>query len=101
MTTAALVLTLSSADGPRSLALAALQARDDVEVGPASELRLPVVLTCDDADGATRELSGLPGVEHTEIIFVGLDEPNDPTRGDQPSDAPTRAAPLSMEEAAE
>jgi nitrate reductase NapAB chaperone NapD len=78
MPTSGLVLTLDPAR--RREALAWLSDFAPLTLGDAVQERLPVVLEADDAERArefTDQLRAAPGVAHLEIVFVGLDDPQE------------------------
>lgn len=78
MATHGLVLTLDPAR--RDEALAWLADFAPLTLGDAVEQRLPVVLEADDAEDArdvTEQLRAAPGVCHLDIVFVGLDDPQE------------------------
>jgi len=94
VTTSGLVLTLAADEIVRQRCMDRLAAHDDLELGPAEGLRLPVVLTTADAEHServTRALRELPGVDHLDIVFVGLTDGDGspPARADRAGAART------------
>ena len=78
-----LVLHMSEDATSAAEALAALQARNGLELGAAQDpRRVPAVLTAPDSSAskeATRALEALAGIYRVEVVFVAFedDEPTD------------------------
>lgn len=73
-----LVITLAADSSERAVALAALAARPELELGEPAGAWVPAVLESATPLEVFRELEALPGVTLVEVVFVSLPEATTP-----------------------
>jgi ribosomal protein S1 len=74
MTISALVITLDEDRERRELALRALRARADVELGHPHGVRVPVVTDARDGEAVFEALREIDGVVHVDVVAIAEDE---------------------------